>query len=64
MSAESRTLIGSSPALDAVRRAVAQVAPTDATVLVLGETGMALNAERVKVLKPAGGHITEKLRPV
>ena len=39
MSAESRALIGSSPALDAVRRAVARVAPTDATVLVLGETG-------------------------
>jgi transcriptional regulator with GAF, ATPase, and Fis domain len=32
-------LLGSSPALDAVRRAIAQVAPTDATVLILGETG-------------------------
>ena len=32
-------MVGSSPALDAVRRAVARVAPTDATVLVLGETG-------------------------
>jgi formate hydrogenlyase transcriptional activator len=32
-------MIGTSPALNAVRRAVAQVAPTDATVLVLGETG-------------------------
>ncbi len=32
-------LIGSGPALAAVRRAVARVAPTDATVLILGETG-------------------------
>ena len=32
-------MIGSGPALDAVRRAVARVAPTDATVLILGETG-------------------------
>jgi formate hydrogenlyase transcriptional activator len=32
-------LVGASRELDAVRRAVAQVAPTDATVLVLGETG-------------------------
>ena len=39
MSDDSRTLISTSPALDALRRAVAQVAPTDATVLVLGETG-------------------------
>ena len=34
-----RSLIGTSPGLDAVRRAVAQVASTDATVLILGETG-------------------------
>ena len=39
MERDPRTLIGTSPALDAVRRAVAQVAPTDATVLILGETG-------------------------
>ncbi len=32
-------LLGSDPALAAVRRAIAQVAPTDATVLILGETG-------------------------
>ena len=32
-------LIGASPRLDAVRRAIAQVASTDATVLILGETG-------------------------
>ena len=37
--AVTRPLIGTGPALDAVRRAVARVAPTDATVLVLGETG-------------------------
>jgi formate hydrogenlyase transcriptional activator len=39
MSSESQVLVGESPALDAVRRVVARVAPTDATVLVLGETG-------------------------
>src|ERR671932_504223 len=39
MSSEERSLVGTSPGLDAVRRAVAQVAPTNATVLILGETG-------------------------
>src|ERR1700754_3441833 len=39
MTPEFRPLIGTSPALAAVRRAVAQVAATDATVLLLGETG-------------------------
>ena len=39
MTTDPRPLIGAGPALDAVRRAVARVAPTDATVLVLGETG-------------------------
>jgi transcriptional regulator with GAF, ATPase, and Fis domain len=39
MEPEPRTLIGTSPVLNAVRRSVAQVAPTDATVLILGETG-------------------------
>ncbi len=34
-----RQLIGGGPALDAVRRAIDQVASTDATVLILGETG-------------------------
>ncbi len=33
------TLLGTDPTVAAVRRAVAQVAPTDATVLLLGETG-------------------------
>lgn len=36
---ENRGLIGSSPALEGVRHEVAQVAPTEATVLILGETG-------------------------
>jgi formate hydrogenlyase transcriptional activator len=39
MTGESSALVGSSPVLEAVRRAVARVAPTDATVLILGETG-------------------------
>src|SRR4051812_47918307 len=39
MSPAATSLIGTSPRLEAVRRAVAQVAPTDATVLLLGETG-------------------------
>ena len=71
--------------VEAVRRAVAQVSPTDATVLVVGEcTGRAarptasgsnpppwrwagyiqLNADRVKLLKPAGMQVTEKLPPL
>ncbi len=36
---ESSRLVGAGAALEAVRRAVAQVAPTDASVLILGETG-------------------------
>jgi formate hydrogenlyase transcriptional activator len=39
MSGDARSLVGTSPGLEAVRRAVAQVASTDATVLILGETG-------------------------
>jgi formate hydrogenlyase transcriptional activator len=39
MTSDTPILIGSSPAIAAVRRAVEQVARTDATVLVLGETG-------------------------
>jgi transcriptional regulator with GAF, ATPase, and Fis domain len=39
MAVAPHSIVGASPSLDAVRRAVAQVAPTDATVLVLGETG-------------------------
>ncbi len=36
---DQRGLIGSSRALETLRHEVAQVAPTDATVLILGETG-------------------------
>ncbi|HEY2783539.1 MAG TPA: sigma 54-interacting transcriptional regulator, partial [Fimbriiglobus sp.] len=39
MSEPSRLLIGTSVGLEAVRRSVSQVASTDATVLLLGETG-------------------------
>ena len=39
MNSERGTLIGTSAGLDAVRRAAARVAPTDATVLIFGETG-------------------------
>jgi formate hydrogenlyase transcriptional activator len=39
MNDEVRELVGAGAGLAAVRRAVARVAPTDATVLVLGETG-------------------------
>jgi DNA-binding NtrC family response regulator len=36
---DADALIGPSPALERVREQIAQVAPTDSTVLVLGETG-------------------------
>jgi formate hydrogenlyase transcriptional activator len=39
MSDDARPLIGSGAGLGGVRSAVARVAPTDATVLILGETG-------------------------
>ena len=39
MTFPTQLLVGTSPGLEAVRRVVAQVAPTDATVLILGETG-------------------------
>src|SRR6187401_1245761 len=32
-------MIGNAPSLEAVRQAIKQVAPTDASVLILGETG-------------------------
>ncbi|MGV0951795.1 MAG: sigma-54 dependent transcriptional regulator [Azonexus sp.] len=35
----ARALVGASPAMQQVRHLIAKVAPTDATVLVLGETG-------------------------
>ncbi|HYH64974.1 MAG TPA: sigma 54-interacting transcriptional regulator [Urbifossiella sp.] len=39
MTPDARPLVGDGAALAAVRRAVERVAPTDATVLLLGETG-------------------------
>lgn len=39
MTDDARPLVGDGPALAGVRRAVARVTPTDATVLILGETG-------------------------
>src|SRR5262245_1643901 len=39
MDRDPRTMIGTSPAFDAVRRAVAQVAPTNASIPILGATG-------------------------
>ena len=39
MNGQMPSLVGTSPGLDAVRRAVERVASTDATVLILGETG-------------------------
>nr|GFC33880.1 hypothetical protein [Tanacetum cinerariifolium] len=50
-------IIGTSPALLAVLRGVAQVAPTDATVLLLGETGTGkeLIARAEKEIERLGG---------
>jgi formate hydrogenlyase transcriptional activator len=47
-------LLGHGPAMQAVRRAIAQVAPTDSTVLIHGETGTGkeLVARAVHVLSP------------
>ena len=39
MNPDPRPILGTSPAFEAVRKAVSQVAATDATVLLLGETG-------------------------
>jgi formate hydrogenlyase transcriptional activator len=39
MEVNTRSLIGTCPGIEAVRQAIAQVAATDATVLILGETG-------------------------
>ncbi len=57
MTDDDRPLVGASPGLDAVRRAVARVAPTNATVLVLGETGTGkeLVARSVHDLSPRRG---------
>jgi DNA-binding NtrC family response regulator len=50
-------LVGSSPAMEAVRRLIAQVGPTDATVLVTGEsgTGKELVAEQLHAASQRSG---------
>src|SRR6476619_278239 len=57
MDAESRSLIGTSPAIAAVRHAIEQVASTDATVLILGEsgTGKELVARQIHQQSPRRG---------
>jgi PAS domain S-box-containing protein len=51
-------ILGASPALQAVHRDVAQVAPTDATVLLLGETGTGkeLFARAIHAASPRRDH--------
>ena len=55
MNSETRLLVGTSPALDAVRKAVECVAPTDATVLILGETGTGKELI-ARSIHDSGGH--------
>jgi formate hydrogenlyase transcriptional activator len=54
-----RPLTGESPAMKAVRRAFQQVAPTDSTVLILGETGTGkeLVARAIHQLSPRRDHL-------
>jgi formate hydrogenlyase transcriptional activator len=54
-----RTLTGSSPAMRAVRQAIQQVAGTDSTVLILGETGTGkeLVARAIHQLSPRRDHL-------
>jgi formate hydrogenlyase transcriptional activator len=56
-------LVGDSPALREVRQAVAQVAPTDSTVLILGETGVGkeLVARAIHDLSPRRDHLLVKV---
>jgi formate hydrogenlyase transcriptional activator len=53
-----RLLTGESPAMKAVRLAIQQVAPTDSTVLILGETGTGkeLVARAIHQLSPRRDH--------
>jgi formate hydrogenlyase transcriptional activator len=54
-----RTLTGDSPAMKKVRHAIGQVAPTDSTVLILGETGTGkeLVARAIHQLSPRREHL-------
>jgi formate hydrogenlyase transcriptional activator len=56
-------LLGHGPAMQAVRRAIAQVAPTDSTVLILGETGTGkeLVARAVHMLSPSRDRLLVKV---
>jgi formate hydrogenlyase transcriptional activator len=54
-----RTLTGTSPAMREVRKAIQQVAPTDSTVLITGETGTGkeLVARAIHQLSPRRDHL-------
>src|SRR5262249_15015711 len=56
-------LVGTSPALAAVRRAIEQVAPTDSTVLIVGETGTGkeLVARALHERSPRRDHLLVKV---
>src|SRR5579883_2150286 len=56
-------LLGHGPAMQSVRRAIAQVAPTDSTVLIHGETGTGkeLVARAVHVLSPRRENLLVKV---
>jgi formate hydrogenlyase transcriptional activator len=57
------SLIGDGPAMQSVRRAILQVAKTDSTVLILGETGTGkeLIARAIHKISPRRQHLLVKL---
>jgi formate hydrogenlyase transcriptional activator len=61
--AHAAGLVGASPGLQDVRQAIAQVAPTDSTVLIVGETGTGkeLIARAVHELSPRREHLLVKV---